>query len=99
MKDAGAVAEGHSTHSGQALAMPLVSIIVPAYNAARFLREALDSLLAQTSENIEIILLDDASTDATPEIAPEYAAPITSPRQLTNLTIYTTLTAGISIAR
>ncbi len=99
MKDAGAVAEGHSTHSGQALAMPLVSIIVPAYNAARFLREALDSLLAQTYENIEIILLDDASTDATPEIAAEYAGRITCVRQLKNLGIYDNVNAGIARAR
>jgi GT2 family glycosyltransferase len=80
-------------------AMPLVSIVVPAYNAARFLRPALDSLLAQTYPNIEIILLDDASTDATPEIAAQYAGRIAYIRQPKNLGIYDNVNAGIARAR
>ena len=77
---------------------PLVSIVIPAYDAAPFLREALDSLLAQTYDNVEIILLDDASTDATPEIAAEYTGAIAYVRQLTNLGIYDNINVGISLA-
>lgn len=52
---------------------PTVSVGVPVYNGSRFLRECLDSLLAQTCRNIEIIISDNASTDDTPRIAAEYA--------------------------
>jgi len=43
--------------------MPLVSIIVPNFNHARFLKQRLDSIVQQTFQNFEVILLDDASTD------------------------------------
>lgn len=43
--------------------MPLISIIVPVYNVEPFLRECLDSILAQSYENWEAVLLDDGSTD------------------------------------
>src|SRR5262249_15693965 len=81
------------------LAQPLVSILVPAYNSAHFLREALDSLLAQTYENIEIILLDDASTDETPRVAAEYADRVRCIRQPRNLGIYDNVNAGMALAR
>jgi glycosyltransferase involved in cell wall biosynthesis len=45
--------------------MPLVSVVVPAYNAAAYLEETLKSILAQESCNLEIIVVDDCSTDAT----------------------------------
>ena len=51
---------------------PLVSIIVPTYNVEAYVREMLDSLLAQTFKKIEIICLDDGSTDRTPEIIASY---------------------------
>jgi glycosyltransferase involved in cell wall biosynthesis len=53
---------------------PTVSIGVPVYNGARFLRRALDALLAQTFDDFELIVADNASTDATGAIAEEYAA-------------------------
>lgn len=53
---------------------PLVSIVALCYNHAPFLREALDSILAQTYPNLEVWLVDDASTDGSPEILREYAA-------------------------
>lgn len=52
--------------------MPTVDIIVPAYNAAKFLPAALDSVEAQTFEDWRIVLVDDGSTDNTPEIVAPY---------------------------
>lgn len=53
--------------------MPLVTIIVPSYNHACFLRERLDTILSQTFQDFELILLDDASTDESRAILREYA--------------------------
>ena len=53
---------------------PLVSVILPAYNAAAHLRRAVDSALGQTMSDLEIVIVDDASTDATLEIAGRIAA-------------------------
>ena len=52
--------------------MPTASIIVPAYNAADTLPETLDSLLAQSFRDFEIIIVDDGSTDATADVAYGY---------------------------
>jgi glycosyltransferase involved in cell wall biosynthesis len=52
---------------------PKVSIIVPCYNHARFLRQRLDSIFDQTFQDFEVILMDDASTDETSQILTEYA--------------------------
>ena len=76
-----------------------MTILVPSYNGATFLREALDSILAQTYDNIEVILLDDASTDETAEIAVEYANRIAYVRQPRNMGIYDNVNVGIELAR
>lgn len=52
---------------------PKVSIGMPVYNGERFIRKALDSLLAQTFTDFELIISDNASTDSTPLICKEYA--------------------------
>ncbi len=54
---------------------PLVSILIPTYNRADYLGEAIDSALAQTYPNIEIIVHDDASTDSTPGLLAAYHDP------------------------
>jgi glycosyltransferase involved in cell wall biosynthesis len=48
---------------------PLVSVVVPAYNAARTLRAAVESILLQTVGEIEVIVVDDGSEDHTAEVA------------------------------
>src|SRR5215475_8742407 len=52
----------------------LVSILIPAYNARAFLRQTLESALAQSWTRKEIIVVDDASTDSTLSIAKEFAS-------------------------
>ena len=52
--------------------MVKVSVIVPIYNAAQYLEQCLDSIVAQTLEDIEIILIDDGSTDGSSEICKKY---------------------------
>jgi glycosyltransferase involved in cell wall biosynthesis len=53
---------------------PLVSILTPTYNSEVFLAECIESVLAQTHENWEYLIVDDASTDRTVELALSYAA-------------------------
>ena len=55
--------------------MPEVSVIIPAYNAARFIGEALQSVLQQTFQDFEIIVVDDGSTDDTARVVAGIADP------------------------
>jgi len=52
---------------------PLVSVIMPAYNAEKFIGEAIESILNQTFKDFEFIILDDCSKDKTWEIIQDYA--------------------------
>ena len=51
---------------------PKVSIIIPVYNGEKYVRFAIDSALAQTYKNVEIIVVNDGSTDKTDEIVRSY---------------------------
>lgn len=52
---------------------PLVSVIMPAHNAGRFIADAVNSVVAQTFSDWELLIIDDCSTDGTEEIAREFA--------------------------
>ena len=56
------------------MSKPLVSVMMPTYNAAEFIAESIESVLAQTYERIELLVVDDASEDETPEIVSGYAS-------------------------
>lgn len=51
----------------------LISVIIPCYNLAAYTRKCMDSVLRQTHKNLEVIVIDDGSSDETPEILREYA--------------------------
>lgn len=57
---------------------PLISVIIPIYNAEPYLAQCIESVISQTYKNLEIILVDDGSTDDSPAICDTYAA--TDPR-------------------
>lgn len=55
------------------MSRPAVSVLVPVYNVSQYLRQCLDSLINQTLKDIEIICVNDGSTDDSLEILEEYA--------------------------
>lgn len=52
--------------------IPLISVIMPVYNAGQYLKEAIDSILEQTLTDFELIVIDDASTDQSITIIQSY---------------------------
>src|SRR5438046_1683859 len=63
---------------------PLVSVVTPVYNGAKYLVECIESVLSQTYQNWEYIIVNNCSTDATLEIAEKYAASERRIRVVTN---------------
>ena len=78
----------------------LISIIVPAYNIEKFVERCLESISAQTYQNLEIIVVDDGSTDSTAEVIDQYRKKddrvITIHKQ--NGGVSTARSAGLAIA-
>lgn len=66
----------------------LVSVIVPVYNQEKYLRQTMDCICGQTYRNLEIIMVDDGSTDSSPAILAEYAAKDSRVRVLTQKNQY-----------
>lgn len=82
------------------LEQPLVTIVTVAYNSARYIREAIDSVLAQSYTNFEFIIGDDCSTDETWSIIQSYQDPrIRAYRNETNLREYPNRNKAIQLAR
>ena len=81
---------------------PLVSVIMPAYNAEKYIGEAIASVRAQTYENWELLILDDGSADRTAEIAQAYAqrdARIRVLRNPQNMGVARTRNRGFDLAQ
>lgn len=72
---------------------PLVSVLIPLYNSEKYLSETIDSLLAQTYKNTEIIIIDDGSTDYSPAIAREYE------KSYKQIKVYNQKNSGAQVAR
>lgn len=73
--------------------MDTISVIVPVYNVAEYLPNCINSILAQTYSNLQIILVDDGSTDACPEICDNYA------QQDSRIQVVHQVNGGLSCAR
>ena len=69
--------------------IPLVSVVIPTFNCAKYILSALDSVLAQTYRPIEVIVVDDGSTDGTTDIIRNY----------TDVRYYYQFNQGVSVAR
>ena len=72
---------------------PLISVIITAYNVEKYIRQCIESLLAQTFTSIEFILVDDGSTDRSGEICDQYA------QQYEKIRVIHRLNGGPSAAR
>ena len=78
----------------------LVTVLMPVYNSARYLREAISSMLAQTFGDFELLIMDNASTDESPDIVRSYSDPrirlVVNER---NIGLAASLNRGIRLAR
>ena len=84
------------------MSKPLVSIVLPTYNGEKYLAQAIESCLNQTYASLELIVVDDASTDRTPEIISSYAtqdARMRCLRHNTNRKLPAALNTGFAQAR
>jgi glycosyltransferase involved in cell wall biosynthesis len=72
---------------------PLVSVIIPAFNASRHIRQTLESVLTQTYQNIEVIVVDDGSSDTTTDVVEEFV------KRDTRFQLFRQSNAGVGAAR
>lgn len=72
---------------------PLISVIIPAYNAEEFIAKTLESVLSQTYQNIEVLVVDDGSTDTTAEIVKSFA------QKDSRISLFQQSNAGVAAAR
>ncbi len=81
------------------MTVPLVSVIIPTYNGSRFIRETIQSVIGQSYSKIEIIVIDDGSTDNTPDIVKSINDPRLIHIQQANSGVSMARNRGIDISR
>jgi hypothetical protein len=86
-------------HSSTPEPTPLVSVILPTYNAAAYLGKAIESILAQSYSNFELIIINDGSSDNTAALLTQYGDPRILVIHQPNLGLPKALNAGIQIAK
>lgn len=84
------IAEKYESQKAGVMSDPLVSIIIPTYNQARWLKDAVESALSQTYKAVEVIVVNDGSTDTTSELLRTYDG---------RVRVYEQANAGLSAAR
>lgn len=78
---------------------PLVSVVIPAYNHERFIGAGIDSVLNQTMSDLELIIVDDGSTDNTAQLIKAYDDPRISYTWQENQDAYNTINRGMGMAQ
>lgn len=78
--------------------MPEVSVIIPAYNHAAYIGEAVESVLNQSLKNLELIVVDDGSTDATPDVLARYTDPRMKVIRISNQGAHAAINIGLGQA-
>ncbi len=89
---------GSAAGAGAAWARPWLSILIPVYNVRRYLRECLLSVVSQVDESVEIVMLDDRSTDGSADLMRQLEIEFSSPT-VRILTQFHTENQGISVVR
>ena len=80
----------------------LISIVLPIYNGEKYMRQSIDSIIGQTYQNWELLIVDDSSTDGTAAIAAEYVqkdSRIQYYKNPQNMRLPRTLNRGFSLAK
>lgn len=77
---------------------PLISVVIPAYNHEKYIGAAIDSVLSQTVEDFELIIIDDGSTDNTLKVIKEYRDPRITCLHQENQDAYNTINRGLKLA-
>lgn len=82
------------------MSAPRVTVLMPVFNAAKYVREAIESILDQTFDDFEFLIIDDGSTDATPSVIRSFHDPrIRVRRHEQNLGLVATLNEGLHLAK
>jgi len=81
------------------MASPLVSVVIPAYNHERFIGAAIDSVLNQSVEDLELVIVDDGSTDGTAEVIHSYSDSRLSYTYQENQDAFNTINRGLGLAK
>lgn len=97
-REKGLPSSGTDTAATESKGLPAVSVVIPAYNSAPFLRETIESVLGQTYSNLEIIVIDDGSTDDTERVMQTFGSRVSYVKQ-ENQGVSAARNHGIKLAR